>query len=118
MTTNIKKILKNSNNIHKEILEDEEMGSFYRWENKEVIKKIELFTPNEDSFKNVVPPKVGQLILNNEFVYENDYSFEIKSSTMNLNSFSRSNSGIVINFAPVKIFSNSKNTFISQPAKR
>lgn len=103
MTTNIKKILKNSNNIHKEILEDEEMGSFYRWENKEVIKKIELFTPNEDSLKNVVPPKVGQLILNNEFVYENDYSFEIKSSTMNLNSFSRSNSGIVINFAPVKM---------------
>lgn len=96
------KLMKSSNNVHKEIFVNEEYGRSFKWENKKILKTLNLFTPNVNNFDHVNKPKDGELILNKDFIKEHN-CLEIKTNTNVENKFSRPTCGLTINFDKVDI---------------
>ena len=76
MNSNIKKILKETNYVNKEIKVDESKSSYVRWENKKIKQKINIFQPSEKSMCNIIAPKEGQLLLNKDVKFEDKESAE------------------------------------------
>lgn len=103
MNENIKKLLSDSNYISKEIKEIEEDSSYYRWLNKDIKNSINVFTPSKESIERIDKPEQGELILNNDVLYNGCPSLEIKTSGIIKNGFSRSTCGIVVKFKKINI---------------
>ena len=103
MNEKIKKILEDTNYITEEIQDDFNNSSYYRWLNKKVLNYKELFIPSQDSLDNVTPPQKGELLLNDNFKYDNNLSLEIKTNEIIKNGFSRSTCGIKIHFNKMKV---------------
>lgn len=103
MNSNIKKILKETNYVNKEIKVDESKSSYVRWENKKIKQKINIFQPSEKSMCNIIAPKEGQLLLNKDVKFEDKESAEIRVQKIIKNGFSRSTCGITINFDKINI---------------
>ena len=103
MNKNVKKILKESNYVTKQIFSDDTKSSQYRWENKEVKDEILLYKPSIDTLTNIDKPEKGELLINHDVFYKNDCSLEIKTEGIIKNGFSRSTSGITIKFDEIDI---------------
>ncbi len=103
MNKNLKKILNDSNYITKQIFDNKENGSQYRWENKEIKSQIQIFKPSTESLGTITKPSVGQLLINKEIKKDNDCSLEIKINELIKNGFSRSSCGITINLEKINI---------------
>ena len=103
MNENIIKLLENSNFITKEIKDHSGRSSQLRWENKEVKSFKTIFKPSEESLKYVSTPIDGTISINENVVYNNDPSLEIKTSKIIKNGFSRSTCGIKIDFDKTKL---------------
>ena len=103
MNENVKKLLENSNYINKEIKENEINGSYYRWLTKEIKDSINVFTPCVESIQKIEKPQQAELLLNNDYKYDDTPSLEIKTSGIIKNGFSRSTCGVVIKFDKLNI---------------
>mgnify|MGYP003293632364 CR=1 FL=1 len=103
MNENVKKLLENSNYINKEIKENEINGSYYRWLTKEIKDSINVFTPCVESVQKIEKPQQAELLLNNDYKYDDNPSLEIKTSGIIKNGFSRSTCGVVIKFDKLNI---------------
>ena len=103
MNEKIIKILDDTNYVNKEILDNYENGSYYRWENKEVKNKFNIFTPSRSAILNIKEPKDGRLNINESVIFESIPSLEIKTNKIIKNGFSSSTCGIKINFDKVNL---------------
>ena len=68
MNKNLKKILNDSNYINKQIFDNKENESQYRWANKEIINQVKIFEPSQESLEKIAKPSVGQLLINEEIM--------------------------------------------------
>lgn len=96
MKENIKNILKITDNIHKEMINDID-SSEVRWQEKKVENSKVLFIPSKESFQNVSKPSTGNINLSNELLLDGIETLEIKTNTLIKNKFSRPTCGITIN---------------------
>jgi len=103
MNEKIEKMLIESNYVNKEIGENYSDGSYYRWENKEVKHRKNIFTPSNQIEGKIIKPNGMELSLNNNVQHDLCPSIEIKTNKILNDSFSPSTTGIKIFFDNVEI---------------
>lgn len=90
--------------FNKEIKEENiKKNSYYRWLNKKVKNTYNIFTPNEQILKNIDINSNGSLSINNDILYKNNPSLEIKVNDFYEKKLSRFSVETVIRFPKIKI---------------
>lgn len=79
MNKRLENILKNTLNVHKEIMEDSSLGAEKRWLEKEVKESLLLY--KGDTLEGITCSSCVELSISNEFVLENTSSLKMKLST-------------------------------------
>lgn len=97
----MEKVLEHFNKEMKE--ENIKNNSYYRWLNKKVINTYNIFTPEENILKNIVINSNGSLSINNDVLYKNNPSLEIKVNDFSQKKLSRFSVETVIRFPKIKI---------------
>lgn len=95
------KIIEYSNKEIKE--ENIQNNSYYRWSNKKIKKNYNLFTPNNKSLINIKTNDNGCLCINDNVLYENIPSLEIKVNNFEQKKLTRFSLETIITFPKLTI---------------